>query len=344
MQELHRQQLHFFKGNPYSVRHRAKGNKHIYRIRIHKELPRHRLAALVGDCVHNLRSALDHLVWQLSEDFSGVDDSDTTSQFPIFRSEHLYQSRGVNQIGRVGASATALIRLLQPFHDEQPLAHPLWFVHDLDRRDKHLEASLTAVAAKNYGHRISHRREDRGTFHLLLSLEDIEDGVQIAEVTIFPKDAKVRVQPQFEFEIALTRPTVPDTTPRLFVVSFLDYLATRVSGVIKCFDPFYASGSYDDAIVLDDPIAPFHSAASPAPPPDRGDFHEEWAKQGRDKISEGANAILEALTPQIRELPEQSLRDALERSGLIGFLAGVAMVLERVDDARCEETTVPPDL
>ncbi|MEK7280878.1 MAG: hypothetical protein AAB037_00805, partial [Chloroflexota bacterium] len=42
------------------------------RIHIRKQHPAARIGAIVGDIVHDLRSALDHVVWALSEHYSGA--------------------------------------------------------------------------------------------------------------------------------------------------------------------------------------------------------------------------------------------------------------------------------
>src|SRR6202043_2947882 len=43
--------------------------------------PPARWGALVGDCVHNLRSTLDHIVWDLS---GGTGNAPDDSEFPVF--------------------------------------------------------------------------------------------------------------------------------------------------------------------------------------------------------------------------------------------------------------------
>lgn len=107
--------------------------------------PPPRWSALAGDCVHNLRSALDHIVWSLS---GGDGMAPTHTEFPIFKDENKYLDRtgkgdpargsGLWKIEGVQSfQARTAIRWLQPFRGPDPTGHPLWILHELDRIDKH---------------------------------------------------------------------------------------------------------------------------------------------------------------------------------------------------------------
>lgn len=342
LQSLAIQQLRFFEDNPFPITEEIdrQTGQHFFRVGIDRHPPTHRFAALVGDCSHNLRSALDHLVWRLSDDFGGTNPDDTATQFPIFRTEIGYNTRGSNQIARVGPSAAAVIRLLQPFHDQEPRVHPLWFVRELDNGDKHREL---AVTANGYAHRLHHPKDARGTFNLLISVEDLKDGEIFAELTISPAEPEVRVEAHFGFEIALTQPTVPITQSRLFAVTFLDYLADRVSAVIDRFQPFYATGKYDDSVVLSDPLEPFHKTPptkTPKTPPTLTDeAHAAWAARAKERIDAGALGAWDMrLAGQVDSDAEIEplIRSALRLSGAQGFLAGSEMAMERVEQYRAE--------
>lgn len=342
---LFMQQQRFFDSDPYSITQTLDANtgERVYSIHVLRELPTNRFAALAGDCVHNLRSALDHLVWRLSEDHGGVNEGDTLTQFPIFRTEIGYDGRGVKQIARVGGGAAAVIRSLQPFHDDEPFVHPLWFVRELDNSDKHRSLAITAVAAKNYGHRLHHPKDSEGTFKITLSMDDITDGAEIARVVISPPEAKVRLESTFVFDIALTGPSVPMTLPRLFVVELLDHLCNRVEAAINCFEPFYASGHYDDSVVVDDPIAIFHTEPSmPLGPKERTDEeHQQWANEMQERIQAIASGGWEIAKPKWSEgevdpllVIGSDLLSALNKTALDGFTLGLERALDRVEEAR----------
>jgi hypothetical protein len=329
----------------------AQASKHVFRVKVLKNPPTRRFAALIGDCVHNLRSALDHLAWQLSNDFGGPNDADARTQFPIFRFERGkrgFDVAGAQQISRIGPGAATVIRLLQPFHDDQPLVHPLWFVHDLDRRDKHRQLSVSAAAVSGYAHRIYHAKKAGGIFNLTLSLEDIKDGMVVAELAIKPPKSYIAVEPHFVFRAALTAPTVPITKPRLIVCPFLGFLMRCVEGVINCFEPFYASGTYDDTVVLgSDPIRPFHEPA-PYDPSEAAmtlteEEHTDWAKQAHDDLNLIADEALSKIrsSADMLSLDGDSLRSLLMNAEATGFLLGVDKTLERVEKQREGDLELP---
>lgn len=95
-------------------------------------------ALIIGDCVHNLRSALDHLAWQLVI-LAGNTPTEQT-QFPI--SPKLCTPKVA---GGISGQATRLIESIQPKHRRNPIGERLWRIRVLDIIDKHRQ--LLAVAA-----------------------------------------------------------------------------------------------------------------------------------------------------------------------------------------------------
>lgn len=109
------------------------------------------LPLVMGDCVQNLRAALDHLAWQLVL-AAGNTPTDRTA-FPIFDSRfnekgnprNLFIARGV------GPKALAIIESSQPYHrGNDPERHPLSILHDLSNIDKHRTVLLVVGAYDSY--------------------------------------------------------------------------------------------------------------------------------------------------------------------------------------------------
>jgi hypothetical protein len=73
------------------------------------------LGALIGDVVHNLRSALDHLAWQPVLRAGG--EPDWRTQFPIFSTEAAYDPKSLRQTAGMAAADARKLPALQPFHD-----------------------------------------------------------------------------------------------------------------------------------------------------------------------------------------------------------------------------------
>ncbi len=119
------------------------------------EEPRPEWAVLIGDCVHNLHSALDHLAFQLlvgntSEPVPRA--LAKSSAFPIYLSSRDFAKvrskgfrrgqptpdSGLNKLLGVSSDATAIIEQLQPYHRRKnPGTRSLWELRELSNADKH---------------------------------------------------------------------------------------------------------------------------------------------------------------------------------------------------------------
>lgn len=122
----------------------------VYRAQITWQPPRE-WGLILGDCVHNLRSALDHMVWDLVLLNGGTPGTDT--EFPIYLDGTQYglQHEAARKLGGVSPQAAEIIEQAQP--NNAP-THPLWLLRELDIVDKHRTILLTAsVASVRYvGH------------------------------------------------------------------------------------------------------------------------------------------------------------------------------------------------
>lgn len=106
------------------------------------------LSLLIGDFLHNVRSALDHLAWKLGGD---PPPNEKASEFPIFWSRDLFRSNprgrsGYEKICGVEPRAQAVIEDMQPFNGgDDPKLHPLWTLHALSTEDKHRLPVVTGL-------------------------------------------------------------------------------------------------------------------------------------------------------------------------------------------------------
>jgi hypothetical protein len=104
---------------------------------------------LLGDFLHNLRSGLDNLAYALMLAGPGpvADKMKSASEFPIFGDEDskgqagqgsaMFGSAAHKYAGWKPGAKTA-VEALQPYHRGQRFADdPLWWLHELDRIDKH---------------------------------------------------------------------------------------------------------------------------------------------------------------------------------------------------------------
>jgi hypothetical protein len=82
------------------------------------EPPPHEFRLIIGDCLHNLRSALDNLVYELALAYVGIDplpeDRTRKLEFPIFGNRSMTTGECRNKIGCIHPDAQTIIKELQP--------------------------------------------------------------------------------------------------------------------------------------------------------------------------------------------------------------------------------------
>lgn len=101
------------------------------------------LPVVIGDCLFNLRSALDHTVWQLVKANSARPT--TRTAFPIAASAAAYKRASARGLAGVSAQAESIIERFQPYHGR---GNPLAILSTLHNIDKHRRLNLvTAVAS-----------------------------------------------------------------------------------------------------------------------------------------------------------------------------------------------------
>jgi hypothetical protein len=108
------------------------------------------LPLMVGDCIHNLRSALDHLVYQLAllEPSTSIAAANKTF-FPIYLTKTEFDKR-VEKLVKPFISSAALteIEKSQPYSAyDVPEEADIWILSKLDILDKH---RLLVVAAQKF--------------------------------------------------------------------------------------------------------------------------------------------------------------------------------------------------
>lgn len=113
-----------------------------------------RWGVMLGDALHNVRSALDHLVWQLV--LLNGQQPTRANQFPICDSEKEYLGDGGKRKGKqqaclqgVKPEHVKLIDERQPYLEPLELGkklHPLSVLRDLSNEDKHQVIHLTDIA------------------------------------------------------------------------------------------------------------------------------------------------------------------------------------------------------
>lgn len=117
-------------------------------------------AILIGEYIHNLRSALDHLVYELVRLETGHPPPLLgRTQFPIFDREFDEKKPGKRKgfhsgakpmLVGVGDTARALIEREQPYKTGERQSSPLWHLHELSNWDKHRTIHLTHALSQSF--------------------------------------------------------------------------------------------------------------------------------------------------------------------------------------------------
>jgi hypothetical protein len=107
---------------------------------------------MVGDVLFDLRSALDHLVYELhAAAFGGNVPSalERSSMFPIFRTRALWKSKGKWRVKKLPIRVQAEVQRLQAYHDSgsNHVGGLLWFLDDVQNFDKHRRLHVVAQVA-----------------------------------------------------------------------------------------------------------------------------------------------------------------------------------------------------
>jgi hypothetical protein len=202
------------------------------------------IAAYLGDAVHNLRCALDHIVYEVVSRNPDRPDGTPNRQtmFPICDSAEGFQDQVKRRNRLVGMpeSAIALVREFQPYHrrDKAPdhTLSTLWILDQLENIDKHRRLCLTAsygfeteisvVGASGLGERVS-------------SLARFGHGAILHRYpTPTTAEGEVHVQGKISAHIAfneLTLPSIRDADVGRIINTAVAHLLNKV---IPAFEPF----------------------------------------------------------------------------------------------------------
>lgn len=127
----------------------------VYRAKMDWQPPRD-WGLLLGDLVHNLRSALDHMVWDLVILNPDSVEPDSKIEFPIYsdRAQYGLPHEAPRKLRGIVPEAVDLIEDAHPYHSPNAKRNALWLLRELDIADKYRTLLLTGSIAglRSYGH------------------------------------------------------------------------------------------------------------------------------------------------------------------------------------------------
>lgn len=209
------------------------GHTHVVRLDRAPKTPQS-WSLILGDALHNLRSALDLLAWQAVIAGGGIPGSKTG--FPVFPHNIKDQGDKGVTIALRGASHDLVeaIRRFQPYNrcrDREALRNDaLWLLHRLNIEDKHHLLLEAAVVIRDISHELP--AEALGST-VTAKLQPAYDGADVLRISDLaaPLDVAV-INPVGEFDV-----WVGETDDTAYIeVSGLGILATQVTAVIDVFE------------------------------------------------------------------------------------------------------------
>lgn len=229
----------FLKGNPYRVVAQVdpETREDVFYVRVAKDVPLS-WGTIVGDAVHNLRSALDLLVCCAVVANGGKIKRSTG--FPIGENVDEFEAGLRKKAAGIPAEAARVMRSFHPYKSGHDALDVLWKLHRLDVLDKHRllipvgaahrSTIITAVVeAPELETPVALAPFPFVTPKAVFPLKDGTEILRLAPEPDFP-NLKINTKYQPTFEIAFGEGQIVDGEP---IVPTLQRFLTIVSGVVK---------------------------------------------------------------------------------------------------------------
>ena len=195
---------------------------------------------IVGEAVHNLRSALDHVAWQLAN-LDGVPADPNGVQFPMLTSEpkDFYQHRNVNGMRE---EHKAVLESLQPYKTSEANVWPVlaW----LSNTDKHRTLHTTAsVVSQLVPHALQPHKGSEIAKAEFGYTGLLEGETEIGRLLVYPKNPELQVHMQINPAIGVVFGERDSPIYGADTSGYLKVLQQLVEGVIDLFDRPGENGS-----------------------------------------------------------------------------------------------------
>lgn len=170
----------------------ADGSEHLFVAHFSPQPDVWRWAVLMGDALHNLRCALDHIVYSLAIRHTGENPpaDDTKLAFPITSSTANF-AKAKWRIRSLPEGVQAGIERAQPYNRTRPTGwEPLWWLAQLNDVDKHRLAALSPFAAWPEGITID---ADPETYEVFWNQGVCVDGTPVLRIKLNSPDPHLPV-------------------------------------------------------------------------------------------------------------------------------------------------------
>lgn len=236
--------LDWLRETPYALDQEflADSSELVFRLRGEPPSPPLRWSTVIGDVVHNLRSALDHLAWQLVLLDGGQPTLQT--QFPIYESEDAFRRNAERRLPGVTPERVSAVEALQPYRrsPDNPAEDHLAAIQLLSNTDKHRVLTTTVVQSEGSQFRFTLRRDVRGLWpeSIAPTFGPMVAGAEVVRVKVEPEgpNPEMSVDMHLELNFAFDEPetVLHGETVLGALEEFMDVVAAAVTSFQPVFD------------------------------------------------------------------------------------------------------------
>lgn len=247
MSELEVEVNAFFSQQPYKVEVRRDSERRLVYYLSSVTEPSPAIAVLAGEVIQNLRSALDHLAYQLAVLGTGGKGDYRRIYFPITEDATKYKNERTDKVKGMRLDAIRAIDAIKPYKGGNDV---LWRLHKLNNIDKHRLLVTVGSIYKNLNIAPVLQKE----FEKLWSdpqFADVRPNLTVPDLLLNPggnmfplkagddlftdlPDAEVNEKIEFHFQLVINEPQVIEGAPLL---ETLKEMIDVVDNTILSFKP-----------------------------------------------------------------------------------------------------------
>ena len=189
---------------------------------------------IIGDILQNLRTALDHLAWQLVLAHNCVPTGQTA--FPIAENFEKFEAMLKRKVEGMSQGAVDKIRALKPYGGGN---EDLWGLHELNNTDKHRLLFVVGAAHTGVGVDVGKMFPIKNVPSLRIILKHadyawpLRDGTELFRILKQAREPNIDENPSFTFQIAFGDAEVMEGEP---MFPPLHHLADSIDAIILSFD------------------------------------------------------------------------------------------------------------
>jgi hypothetical protein len=188
---------------------------------------------MCGDCVHNLRSALDSLIYGIAIHETGVNPpaDEKVLQFPIVSSPDKLAGQKY-RIASLSPAVQFAIEKYQPYNVPHPEFPPaLELLSALNNQDKHRMLNVVAAAPHRASVEVVHRSSDLRISSITAFQTIVSNKTKIVSFTVEPATPNLEYKCEAVFPICIVHTPGPSKSPFSELANVLNTLIDEVQRI-----------------------------------------------------------------------------------------------------------------